>query len=144
MKEIESIQVNYHGRHVGTIAKTREGKGAFQYAKSWLAEGFSLSPFSLPDGWGRLLVDRLLLARKIPPGTVGAVERLGIVGRGGMGALEYVPELFSMDRKLWIVKFPSSYDRKSIGREGYLYVKCAKACSVHGTGDQGDCRGATG
>ncbi len=203
MREMESIQVNYHGRHVGTIAKTKAGKGAFQYAKSWLAEGFSLSPFSLPmsgqvfvpksdsleglfgvfadslpDGWGRLLVDRLLLSKKISPGAAGALERLGIVGSSGMGALEYVPELFSMDReerldfdKLssecekilkeqesedldllfqlggssggarpkalvlidgepWIVKFPSSYDRKSIGREEYRYVKCAKTCKI--------------
>lgn len=57
MREMESIQVKYHGRWVGTIARTKDGKGAFQYDKRWLAEGFSVSPFSLP------LSDRVFVPR---------------------------------------------------------------------------------
>ncbi|MCI6005698.1 MAG: HipA domain-containing protein [Blautia sp.] len=34
--------------------------------------------------------------------------------------------LVSIDRESWIVKFPSSYDRKSVGEEEYRYVQCAK------------------
>lgn len=203
MREINSLTVKYHDRIVGILAETKDGKGAFQYDKEWILDGFSISPFSLPlservyipkkdvfeglfgvfadslpDGWGRLLVDRMLLSMKIPPVTVSAVERLGIVGSSGMGALEYYPEIFSMEQKIpldfdylseecekilrdeecenldvlfqmggssggarpkalvsideesWIVKFPSSYDRKTIGEEEYRYVKCADRCGI--------------
>lgn len=38
--------------------------------------------------------------------------------------------LVSIDRESWIVKFPSSYDRKSVGEEEYRYVQCAKKCGI--------------
>jgi serine/threonine-protein kinase HipA len=47
---------------------------------------------SLPDGWGRLLVDRILLKNKINPATLSAIDRLAIVGASGMGALTYEPD----------------------------------------------------
>jgi serine/threonine-protein kinase HipA len=83
----------------------------------WLRDGFSISPFhlplekkvfiakrepfegcfgvfndSLPDGWGRLLIDRMLRKKQIDPFTVSTLYRLAIVGSSGMGALEYKPE----------------------------------------------------
>ena len=204
MNGIRSLTVKYHGRNVGTLAQAKGGLCPFQYDRQWLADGFSISPFSLPltgevffpksdlleglfgvfadslpDGWGRLLVDRLLLSNKISPSSVNALERLGIVGAGGMGALEYFPELFHMeerqrldfdqlsqecekilkeqsskdlnllfqlggssggarpkvlvqiDKESWIVKFPSSYDRGTIGEEEYRYMECARACGIH-------------
>lgn len=48
---------------------------------------------SLPDGWGRFLVDRLLLKNRIEPTAVGALNRLAIVGDSGMGALSYRPAI---------------------------------------------------
>ncbi len=100
MKEINSLIVKYHDRTVGTLAETKDGKGAFQYDKQWLQEGFSISPFSLPlsdkvfipkthlleglfgvfadslpDGWGRLLVDRMLRSKKIYPESISAITR---------------------------------------------------------------------
>jgi serine/threonine-protein kinase HipA len=91
---------------------------AFEYDKGWLKDGFSISPFSLPleqkvfigkrepfdgvygvfadslpDGWGRLLVDRLMLEKRIEPRSVGSLSRLAIVGKSGMGALTYEPEV---------------------------------------------------
>lgn len=103
-------------KHVGTMAPYRRSLTAFQYSPSWLQDGYAISPFSLPlkpgvqiprdhtfsglfgifagslpDGWGRLLTDRMLQQRGIPPETVGPLERLSLVGRGGMGALEYRP-----------------------------------------------------
>ena len=48
MKKINSFTVKYHDRVVGTLAETKDGKGAFQYDKEWLQDGFSISPFSLP------------------------------------------------------------------------------------------------
>lgn len=89
---------------------------AFEYDSDWLAEGFSISPFSLPlekkvfmpkidpfeglfgvfadslpDGWGRLLVDRLMRRNGLDPYEIGSLERLAIVGSSGMGALTYRP-----------------------------------------------------
>ena len=47
---------------------------------------------SLPDGWGRLLLDRALTARGVDAYGIGAMERLAHVGHRGMGALIYRPE----------------------------------------------------
>lgn len=46
---------------------------------------------SLPDAWGRLLVDRVLSARRIPLIDIGPLDRLALVGTEGMGALVYRP-----------------------------------------------------
>jgi serine/threonine-protein kinase HipA len=110
------LEVFYHERLVGKLAETKTGLLAFEYASDWLAAGFSISPFklplekkvfvasrepfagnfgvfddSLPDGWGRLLVDLLLRQRQIDPARVSVLERLAMVGSSGMGALEYRP-----------------------------------------------------
>ncbi|GGG85178.1 toxin HipA [Salipiger pallidus] len=47
---------------------------------------------SLPDGWGRLLLDRELAARGTSRAAIGDLERLAFVGRHGAGALTYLPE----------------------------------------------------
>lgn len=99
------------------MALYRKHLAAFQYSEEWIADGFSISPFSLPlgkkvfvpqilpfdgifgvfedslpDGWGRLLVDRQLLKHNINPIETESLDRLAIVGSLGMGALQYVPE----------------------------------------------------
>ncbi|MDR3265270.1 MAG: type II toxin-antitoxin system HipA family toxin [Synergistaceae bacterium] len=111
------IHVICHGRRVGRIAMADPYTCAFEYDGDWLAHGFSISPFrlplekrvfiaprdpfggsfgvfedSLPDGWGRLLTDRMLLKKGINPAEVSVPDRLAIVGTSGMGALEYEPE----------------------------------------------------
>ena len=116
--DIRSVRVRYAGRMVGTLALTADGVLAFEYDDGWIREGFSISPLSLPlekrvfvarrhpldgvfgvfddslpDGWGRLLVDRLLRSHGIDPFAVSPIARLAIVGFNGMGALEYVPEI---------------------------------------------------
>lgn len=47
---------------------------------------------SLPDGWGRLLIDRDLAARGRGARDVTDLDRLAMVGGDGMGALTYQPE----------------------------------------------------
>ena len=114
MKEINKIKVSYNGKLVGSIIRYQRYLTALAYDPEWLRNGFSISPFSLPlreepfiakqepfdglfgvfadslpDGWGRLLLDRLLLKNKINPHSVGNLERLAIVGASGMGALSY-------------------------------------------------------
>lgn len=117
MKRDKSLQVYYNDRLVGTLAMTAGRKAAFQYSKKWLEDGFSLNPFflplkdqvfvptkdyfqglfgvfadSLPDNWGRLLLNRLLRSHKQNPDDLTVLERLAIVGKSGMGALTYQPE----------------------------------------------------
>ena len=103
-------------RLVGTLAETADHRVAFAYADAWLEDGFAISPFSLPveqkvfvpgsqafqglwgvfvdslpDAWGRLLVNRMLKHRGLSPEEVTPLERLAIVGSSGMGTLTSSP-----------------------------------------------------
>jgi len=51
---------------------------------------------SLPDGWGRLLIDRRARQLGIEPSTLSPLDRLACVGSSGMGALCYAPSI-----KVW-------------------------------------------
>lgn len=117
MDRTNKLLVRYNGKIVGTMALYKNTLAAFEYDKEWLIDGFSISPFSLPleqrvfmpkpdpfeglhgvfsdslpDGWGRLLTDRLLLKNKINPMQISSMDRLAIVGSSGMGALTYEPD----------------------------------------------------
>lgn len=117
MKQNNALQVYYDKRLVGTVAMTARQMVAFQYSDEWLENGFSINPFSLPlkkqvfvptkdcfsglfgafadslpDNWGRLLLNRLLRAHKQNPEELNVLERLAIVGKSGMGALTYYPK----------------------------------------------------
>ena len=48
---------------------------------------------SLPDGWGRLLIDRRARQLGIEPSTLSPLDRLACVGSTGMGALCYEPTI---------------------------------------------------
>lgn len=102
---------------VGRIALVNR-KIFFEYASSFLGLGLELSPFklpvklgvigcdermfdglfgvfndSLPDGWGRLLLDRKLQKLGLNPNALTPLDRLRYVGSHGMGALMYEPEI---------------------------------------------------
>lgn len=104
---------------VGRLA-LKDRKIFFEYAPTFIETGLNLSPFklhlktgvtttkdgtfdglfgvfndSLPDGWGRLLLDRALIKHNINPGTLSVLDRLCFVGSQGMGALMYEPEVKS-------------------------------------------------
>lgn len=89
----------------------------FQYHPDFIEKGFQLSPFklplsneiiagdptifeglfgvfndSLPDGWGRLLLDRALQSKGYILPDISPLDRLSFVGNRGMGALKYQPE----------------------------------------------------
>ena len=110
------LDVAFQGRAVGTLSETPDHRVAFSYAREWLSAGFPISPFSLPlkpevfvpstfhfdglfgvfadslpDAWGRLLMDRMLRRRGIDPDTVGPLAALAVIGDSGMGALCYHP-----------------------------------------------------
>ena len=42
---------------------------------------------SIPDGWGRLLLDRKLIQKGINPREISALDRLSFVGKNAQGAL---------------------------------------------------------
>ncbi|MDZ4703539.1 MAG: type II toxin-antitoxin system HipA family toxin [Saprospiraceae bacterium] len=54
---------------------------------------FGVFADSLPDGWGRLLLDRALAAKGVSIGEITPLDRLAFVGSNGMGALIYRPEM---------------------------------------------------
>ena len=99
----------------GQLAQNRQGV-FFQYAADYLASHPSLSPFrlpfdavlrqapatphgglfgvfadSLPDGWGTLVMDRVLRQHGVLPSQVTGMDRLAYVGDRAAGALEYAP-----------------------------------------------------
>lgn len=124
MNKIKSLQVFYNEKKVGTLALMKNNIVAFEYDSNWITNGFSISPFSLPlkkqvfipridpfdglygvfsdslpDGWGRLLVDRMLNSQNINPREISQINRLAIVGETGMGALSYKPEYNLLEDK---------------------------------------------
>ena len=95
-----------------------ERKIFFKYSSDFLDRGINISPIklpftgeivsakatpfeglygvfndSLPDGWGKLLLDRSLSSKGINIARVTPLDRLAFVGSGGMGALTYKPEI---------------------------------------------------
>lgn len=114
----ELLRVKFHDRLVGILSLTPDNKlCAFEYASSWLGEGFSISPLELPlrhglflakpspfygnfgifedclpDGYGRYLLHKLLQKEGIDDFKLSALDRLSLVGSGGMGALTFEPE----------------------------------------------------
>lgn len=116
MNEMNKCIVRYNDRVVGTLALTKDKKTAFSYDDEWIYSGFSINPLSLPlekkvyvpsmdpfqgvfgvfndsmpDGWGRLLLDRWLTKKEIDPFSLTSLQRLALVGSSGMGALTYEP-----------------------------------------------------
>jgi len=102
---------------VGTLATVKRSI-YFEYEPSFLESGIEISPFrlplkagtfqakpepfeglfgvfndSLPDGWGRLLLDRSLKSIGISPEELSPLDRLTHVGSAGMGAMLFEPDV---------------------------------------------------
>ena len=114
------VYVYYHGSETKQLMGRLLLKNRqifFEYDADFIKTGLELSPFklplkagviesndrtfeglfgvfndSLPDGWGRLLLDRKLMNAGLNPGTLSPIDRLCFVGTLGMGALSYEPE----------------------------------------------------
>lgn len=101
---------------VGSLA-THNNKIYFEFERTFLDRKFEISPLKLPvqsglktfdnflfeglpgvfndclpDGWGRLLFDRLIRSRGILPEQVTPLDRLAHVGNTGIGALAFEPD----------------------------------------------------
>lgn len=141
-ENISLIQVYYEqklGRKlVGRIA-LKNRQLLFEYSSEFIETGLEISPFklplkpgvqvnedlifdglfgvfndSLPDGWGRLLLDRKLRSLGVNPGNLSPLDRLRYVGSRGMGALTYVPEIEGTE-------LPEKNDLDEIAAETYAF-----------------------
>lgn len=111
------LEAGSERRKVGRLAYL-DRKVFFEYDSAFIASGIEISPFklplkpgvqtpdtqlfeglfgvfndSLPDGWGRLLLDRSVEKHGVLRGQLSPLDRLAYVGSRGMGALSYEPEL---------------------------------------------------
>lgn len=116
-------EVMLWGRRVGVVSVERASAiPVFQYAPDFVRTGFEVSPVamplreapysfpelarvdafeglpglladSLPDRWGRTLVDSWLRSQGRSRSEFDVVERLCYTGRRGMGALEFEPAM---------------------------------------------------
>ena len=116
-RQVDVVKVFIEDNLIGRLVLSPENLAVFEYDTEFLKSGFSISPFylplrsgaftarrdpfnglfgvfndSLPDGWGNLLIDRYLVSKGVNPQTLSPLDRLGIVGSSGMGALRYVPD----------------------------------------------------
>ena len=121
---INNLNVYFHQNSskldVGRLAY-KDRKIYFEYSKEFLNRDINISPFklplksgvhscddrvfdglfgvfadSLPDGWGRLLLDRHLSSLGINSASITPLDRLSYVGRYGVGALSYEPTKYDI------------------------------------------------
>lgn len=118
METVKKLTVMYNDAVVGYLAEESEGHIAFQYDEQWIKDGFSVSPYSLPlsikifrndkttfgglfgvfndslpDGWGELLVKRLLAKNGINYDRLSPLTKLALINGNGLGGLTYEPTL---------------------------------------------------
>jgi serine/threonine-protein kinase HipA len=111
------LEARNQRRKVGRLA-FKDRQVLFEYDAAFIASDIEISPIklplrpgvsiadtmifdglfgvlndSLPDGWGRLLLDRTVEKHGIHRGQLNPLDRLAYVGRHGMGALSYEPDL---------------------------------------------------
>jgi len=115
-----SVSLRWSGDDIQPVGRLayRDRVAYLEYDQSFLKAGLELSPVhhrttpdlqkphdigvfeglhglfhdSLPDGWGRLLVDRRARQLDIDPASLTPLDRLACVGSSGMGALVFEPE----------------------------------------------------
>jgi len=155
MKEF-SVFLNHLGDSnlVGTLAK-KDQRIFFEYDSRFIKQNISISPYSmplqpelrefknhsysdifgaindsLPDGWGLLLMDRYLKQLGQNFKGLTSFERLSYIARQGMGALEFSPSGFAIDRKQEEINlYEMSKNAIDIfeGHSDYVISKLAKA-----------------
>lgn len=101
---------------LGTLS-TLEGKTYFKYHSDFIQKKINPSPFkmkfdesiqacpsmpfdgliglfadSLPDGWGKLIMDRFLISKGDKPDLFTPFQQLSLIGKTGTGALIYQPD----------------------------------------------------
>ena len=121
ISKVKKLTVKYNGETVGYLADLDDGI-AFQYDEKWVKNGFSISPLSLPlsnkiyrsskatfgglygvfhdslpDGWGELLVRRMLAKQGMNADRLSPLTKLTLISGSGLGALTYEPTQIADD-----------------------------------------------
>ncbi|MBA0882584.1 type II toxin-antitoxin system HipA family toxin [Flavobacterium undicola] len=120
MAEIQKIKaflnLNDTKVEIGTMVEN-QGKIYFKYDPDFISSGLEISPFkmrlsneiltpketyleglfgvfsdSIPDGWGRLLLDRKLLSMGVNLNEITPLDRLTYIDKNCTGAISYEPE----------------------------------------------------
>ncbi|MGN1099418.1 MAG: HipA N-terminal domain-containing protein, partial [Christensenellales bacterium] len=116
IRDVKKVTVKYNDRIVGYLAELEPSVTGFQYDDAWVKNGFSISRLSLPldnavhvskkqlfsglfgvfwdslpDGWGELLMNRLLSRKGINPNKLSILTKLSLVNKNGLGGLTYEP-----------------------------------------------------
>jgi serine/threonine-protein kinase HipA len=122
MINVKRLTVIYNKEVVGFLESLNDERIAFQYAKHWVEHGFSISPLSLPlsdqvfiskskhfnglfgvfqhslpDGWGELLMRRMLSKQGVNFDKLSPLTKLSLIRHNGLGALEYEPTQQTFD-----------------------------------------------
>lgn len=113
----DKIEVRYHSRLVGFLTDGPSDHFSFAYDETWLHDGFSISPFSLPlnkgtfvpkkdvfgglfgvfadslpDSWGTFVTNQYLISKGLDPQKISVFTRLSLLGNDSLGGLEYGPK----------------------------------------------------
>lgn len=120
--DVNVVNIELWGRHIGYVAwDDNRGTSNFSYTKEFLQSNIQLSPFtmplsdqvysfpelsrdsykglpglladSLPDKFGMILIKEWLERQGRTLESFSPIERLCYMGKRGMGALEYAPQL---------------------------------------------------
>jgi len=126
---------------VGTLVLS-DGRAVFKYEPAFLERKLFISPKhlpnqidprlcnyapfdylfgvfndSLPDGWGRLLLDRAIRSKRIDLQMLSPLDRLAFVGDGGVGALTYLPD-YGLEEE-----HPNTYDLSVLAAETQVILQ---------------------
>ena len=132
-----SVSLNLEGNKyaVGEMV-LEKSKIYFRYNTQFLDTGLNLSPIklafnseihsapsvpfdglfgvfndSLPDSWGRLLMDRRLRSGNVDLSQISPLDRLAYVGSGGMGALVYTHDFKREISKMGSIDLDTTEDK---------------------------------
>src|ERR1035437_747836 len=161
MEQIKKIIVSIHlGGHEIELGEmvSEKGKIYFKYYTSFVKSGLEISPFklklsekiysadaapfeglygvfadSLPDGWGRLLLDRTLASRGMLIQDIMPLQRLSFVGAKGMGALIYRPETEPFSKKESQLELDSIAKEMNFVIEGSSYEAIEELYNLGGS-----------
>lgn len=114
--KINNLVVKYNGRIVGYLKVLDNLSIGFQYDNEWISNGFSISPLSLPlshkmyiankdkfdglygvfndslpDCWGKFVLQKTLLKQEINYDDLSPLIKLTLISENGLGALTYEP-----------------------------------------------------
>ena len=118
------LNLNNVKTEIGDLVQN-QNKIYFKYHSGFVERGIEISPFkmklseeilmpkelhleglfgvfsdSIPDGWGRLLLDRKLLSIGVNLNDINPLDRLAFIDKNGMGAISYEPNYESTNDAL--------------------------------------------